>query len=94
MPFVVAGASLRHPLMNAKLDFKSALIGLLVGVLATMAIAATSPPGQAGRYQVTGTGSHAVILDTATGQAWSTFLSPAGGRTDGDFYQSKNVRQP
>lgn len=75
--------------MNTKLDTKSTLLGLLLGVLATVAIAAASSSGQTGRYQVAGTGSHAVIVDTATGQAWSTFLSPSGGRSDGDFYRPK-----
>lgn len=76
--------------MNNTLDTKSALIGLLLGILAAVTIAASSSAGNAGRYQVAGTGSHAVIIDTATGQAWSTFLSSAGGRTDGNFYQPKS----
>jgi len=76
--------------MNTKLDIKSVLIGLLLGVLATVAIAAGSSPGQAGRYQVAGTGSFGLVLDTATGQVWSMFFSSSGGRTDGEaFYQPK-----
>lgn len=84
---------MRHhitPFMNTKIDVKSALIGLLLGVLVTVAIAAASSPGQAGRYQVAGTGSYGLVLDTVTGQVWSMFFSSSGGRTDGDtFYQPK-----
>lgn len=75
--------------MNTWIDPKSALIGLLLGILGAVAIGAATSPGQHARYQVAGAGNHAVILDTATGQAWSTFLSSAGGRTDANFYRPK-----
>ena len=75
--------------MKTTIDIKSAFIGLLLGVLATIAIAAASSPGQVGRYQIGGTGNHGMVLDTATGQVWSTFLSSGGGRTDMNFYQTK-----
>ena len=75
--------------MNTKIDIKSALSGLSVGVLVMVGIAAASSPGPVGRYQVAGVAAHAVIVDTATGQAWSTFLSSSGGRADPDFYQPK-----
>lgn len=76
--------------MNNRIDLKSALLGLLLGILAVVGIAAASAPGHVGRYQVGGTGAHAVIVDTATGQAWSAFLSSVGGKTDSNFYQPKN----
>lgn len=76
--------------MNTKIDIKSALIGLLLGVLVTVAVAAASAPGPAGRYQVAGTGNYGLVLDTATGQVWTMFFSSTGGRTDGEaFYQPK-----
>jgi hypothetical protein len=75
--------------MNTKIDIKSALIGLGVGVVVMLGVAAASSPGPVGRYQVTGAAAHAIIIDTATGQAWSTFLSSSGGRADPDFYQPK-----
>ncbi len=75
--------------MNTKIDLKSTLIGLLLGVLATVAIAAASS-GPSGRYQVGATGNHAIIVDTATGQAWSAFMSSDGGRTDPNFFQPKH----
>ena len=76
-------------LMNTKIDTKSALVGLVIGVLVALGIAAASSPGSVGRYQIAGTGSHGMVLDTATGQVWSTFLSSSGGRTDGNFYDPK-----
>ena len=80
--------------MNTKIDIKSAFIGLLLGVLATVAIAAVASPGQVGRFQVAGTGSYGLVLDTTTGQVWTMFFSSSGGRTDGDqFYQPK-IGQP
>ena len=79
--------------MKAKIDIKSALIGLLLGVLATVAVAASSS-GPVGRYQFAGTGNYGIILDTATGQAWTMFFSSSGGRTDREtFYQPKTAQK-
>lgn len=78
--------------MNTKIDLKSAWIGLLFGVLVTVAVGAAASPGGAGRYQIGGTGTHGLVLDTATGQVWTMFFNPSGGRTDGDaFFQPKVV---
>ena len=74
--------------MNTKIDIKSALIGLGTGVLIMVGVGAASS-GSAGRYQIAGTANHGMVMDTVTGQVWSTFLSSSGGRTDGDFYQPK-----
>ena len=75
--------------MNTKIDIKSALIGLGVGVLVTLGIAAASSPGSVGRYQVAGTGNHGLVLDIATGQVWSGYFSSTEGKTDADFFKSK-----
>jgi hypothetical protein len=76
--------------MKTTIDIKSALIGLLLGVLAAVAVAAATSAGQTGRYQVAGTGNHGMVLDTATGRVWTMFFSSSGGRTDGEsFYQPK-----
>jgi len=76
--------------MKTKIDIKSALIGLLLGIVATVAIAAASSPSQVGRYQISGAGSFGLVLDTATGQVWTMFFSSSGGRNDGEaFYQPK-----
>jgi hypothetical protein len=76
--------------MNKKIDIKSALIGLSVGVVVMLGIAAASSPGTVGRYQISGTGNHGLVIDTVTGQVWSGFFSSGGGKTDGDFFQPKN----
>jgi hypothetical protein len=75
--------------MKTQIDIKSALVGLGLGVLITLGIAAASSPGTVGRFQIAGTGNHGLVLDTATGQVWTGFFSSSGGKTDGDFYQPK-----
>ena len=75
--------------MNTKIETKSALIGLGIGVLITLSLAATSSPGTVGRYQFAGVGSHGLIIDTATGQVWRGFFGSNGGTTDGDFFAPK-----
>ena len=75
--------------MNTKLDIKSTLIGLGLGILVTLGVAAASSPGSVGRYQISGTGNHGLIIDTATGQVWSAFLASNEGKTDADFFTAK-----
>jgi hypothetical protein len=74
--------------MKTQLDFKSALLGLAIGIVIMVGIGAASS-GSAGRYQIAGTANHGLVLDTITGQVWSTFLSSSGGRTGQDFYEPK-----
>jgi hypothetical protein len=62
------------------IDSQSALLGLVIGVLATGAIGASrSEPTGIGRYQVGGTESHGLVIDTITGQVWQEFLPPGSG---------------
>ena len=77
------------PIMNTKIDIKSAVLGLGVGVLVALGIAAASSPGSVGRYQVAGVGNHGLVIDTATGQVWSGYFLSNEGKTDGDFFQPK-----
>ncbi len=56
--------------MNTKIDLKSALCGLAVGVLAMLAMGAGESSNSVGRYQVAGGAGSFVVLDTTTGQAW------------------------
>jgi hypothetical protein len=79
----------RQQPMNMKIDFKSALLGLALGILATVAVAGATSPGPVGRYQVGATSNQALVLDTATGRVWSAFCSSTEGRTDPDFYKIK-----
>ena len=79
---------IKYAFMKTNLDIKSALIGLGFGVMIMVGIGAASS-GSAGRYQIASTPNHGLVLDTATGQVWSTFLSSSGGRADRDFYEPK-----
>ena len=56
-----------------KLDSKSALVGLVAGVLITFTLGADAAGDkpQIGRFAVAGAGDYAIILDTATGRAWT-----------------------
>ncbi|HEX7862321.1 MAG TPA: hypothetical protein VF773_18435 [Verrucomicrobiae bacterium] len=76
--------------MKSNFDLKSGLLGLLAGILITFTIgAAAKSSGPVGRFQITGINSHALIIDTATGQVWRGFFTSGGGNTDGDFLQPK-----
>jgi hypothetical protein len=76
-----------------KFDVKSLAIGVIAGAVLTLALGADAGRDlRTGRFQVHGTASHAVILDTATGQVWSKFMSQNGGTSDGDFANPKLPR--
>jgi hypothetical protein len=82
--------------MNTTIDIKSAVIGLAMGVLVTLGVAAATSSGSSvGRYQVVSTSSssgfgiHSLIIDTLTGKVWSAYL-PWGGKSDDGFFQPKN----
>jgi hypothetical protein len=47
--------------VNTKVDLKSALLGLILGVVATFAIGAASSPNEIGHYQIAGAGNHGMI---------------------------------
>ena len=83
--------------MNANIDIKSAVIGLAVGALVTLGVAASTSSGSSvGRYQLVSNvnnggqgGSFSLVIDTVTGKVWSAY-SPSGGKTDEEFFQPKN----
>ena len=76
--------------MNNKIDIKSVLIGICVGAVATLAIgASSSTPTTVGRFQVGGTASHGLVVDTATGQVWSKYLPQQSGYSDEGFEKPK-----
>src|SRR5262245_26491179 len=83
--------------MNTKIDIKSATIGLVTGVLATLGVAATTESGNAvGRYQLVSNvnnggpgGSYSLLVDSVTGRVWSSYAQPIGG-SDDDFFQPKS----
>jgi len=73
-----------------KIDFRSALLGLGAGVVGVLVVGAASPTGPVGRYQITGTTSHALVVDTVTGEVWHGFYPPDRGATSPDFMKPKN----
>ncbi|MBT5708549.1 hypothetical protein N9B57_01675 [Verrucomicrobia bacterium] len=76
--------------MKKTFDIKSALMGASLAAIVLLAVgAAASKHPQAGRYQIGGTASHAIIVDTNTGQAWSSYLSQNGGKRDSNFWKPK-----
>jgi hypothetical protein len=86
--------------MNIRIDLKSLLCGLTLGVLATLAIGATTAPYQGGRFQIAGAANFFMVVDTSTGQVWGgNFNQLAQGtpaqefktcaQSSGDFFQSK-----
>jgi len=76
--------------MKTNIDFKSALCGLLVGVVATFVIGAGEQSSPAGRYQVSAMQTGGIMVDTKTGQAWAfSPLTSAQYRNDAEFFQPK-----
>ena len=76
--------------MNTKIDIKSAILGLGMGVLVTLGIGATASSRDAnGRYQIAGTGDRGLIIDTATGQVWTGYFPANEGKSDPDFLLPK-----
>ena len=81
--------------MNARLDIKSLVIGALIMLCITLTIGASSrtSPGPSARFQLAlpGEGSHAYIIDTATGQVWEKY--PTGSDSAAAFRQPKIDRE-
>jgi hypothetical protein len=72
------------------IDIKSALLGLIIGVLVTLGVGASrSELTGIRRYQIGGTHSHGLVIDTVTGQVWQEFLPPGSGSSDPDFAKIK-----
>jgi hypothetical protein len=79
--------------MKTKIDIKSALIGLLLGIVTTFVIGAASSATTIGRFQVSGTGNFGLVLDTATGQVWNMYFDSTGGRHDGEAFFRPKIGQ-
>lgn len=77
--------------MKMTIDPKSALVGLLAGVAAMLAIGAGTSSNETGRFQVSAGGAgFAVMVDTKTRQAWSFQpTSTALWRSDESFWREK-----
>jgi hypothetical protein len=73
-----------------KIDLKSALCGIVVGVLAVLVIAAETSPHQTGKYQIAGSLNYFLIIDTQTGKVWTGNFPSNGSRpVDVGFFDIK-----
>ena len=84
--------SVTFKIMNTKIDLKSSVGGLCVGVLTTFAIGAATSPNSVGRYHFGGTGPQYFLVDTSTGQVWTFDTQQAGvprRGTDPNFFEPK-----
>jgi len=76
--------------MKTQINFKSALCGLVAGVLATLAIGAGTYSSATGRYQVATEGNVALVIDTQTGKVWMKgWQSMNDLKNNADFFDSK-----
>jgi hypothetical protein len=74
--------------MHTKIDLKSALCGLALGVLAMLVIGAAEPSNQPGRYQVAGGAGSFAVVDTVTGQVWAANTASLNAPQPG-FWEKK-----
>jgi hypothetical protein len=78
--------------MKTQINIKSAFYGLVVGVLATLAIGAGTYSSATGRYQIATEGNVALVIDTQTGKVWMQSWPTVNGlKNDADFFDPKLV---
>ncbi len=86
--------------MKSKIDLKSVLGGLAIGVIVMLVAGASSPSYPYGRYQIAGAANYFMVLDTTTGQVWAGNFNQLGQgspamefrncpQSSGDFFQPK-----
>ena len=80
--------------MEIKLDLRSLVIGLIMGLMVIAVVAASnfvtekSDDSGAGRYKMLVNEKRAYILDSTTGRSWSV-SSTSGAQDREDFWKSK-----
>ena len=80
--------------MKTQINLKSAFCGLVVGILATLAIGAETNSNETGRYQIATEGNVAFVIDTKTGKVWEKgWQGLTGFNSDADFSDPKQVEQ-
>jgi hypothetical protein len=61
--------------MNKKIDSKSTILGMILGSLVVLSIAAaTGQSSSGGRFQIALADHHLFKIDTATGQVWRAIV--------------------
>ena len=81
--------------MKTQIDFKSAVVGLLVGIVVILLTGAVTSSNPVGKYQVDvaatggGWGGMAVIVDTQTGEAWAVDFTKNFNAKSDKFWDAK-----
>jgi hypothetical protein len=77
--------------MKIQIDLKSALCGLVIGIVAMFTIGAgISFPEAVGRYHLAANGAAFGLIDTVTGKVWMIGNSTSIQlHNDGDFFDPK-----
>jgi hypothetical protein len=81
---MLVGLFIRTSTVNTKIDIKSALLGLILGVVVTVGTTRT-----ASRYQIVSVANQGMVLDTVTGEVWSQPSSWSGKPNRDSFYEPK-----
>ncbi len=79
--------------MTTKIDLKSLLGGVAIGVLGVLAIGAANPNNPPQRYQISTDSGFAMIIDTATGKVWGANLSASRFLTIQDGFWDPKVEK-
>jgi hypothetical protein len=83
-----------------KIDIKSALGGIAIGMGIMLALGASTSSTPPGRFQITGAANYLAVVDTETGRVWAgnfNQLGPASPalefrncpQSSGDFFKTK-----
>ena len=75
--------------MNLKLDLKSIVAGLVLGVVVMCAVGAGTPKTDTGRYRLAGSTPYFLLVDSVTGQVWAGNFQSGLKPTDADFFAPK-----
>jgi hypothetical protein len=76
--------------MKLKVDYKSVVVGLALGLLMAGVLGASLAQEQvSGRFQMQTNEGHAFVLDTRTGEVWEKFEGTSGGDDSADFLNPK-----
>ena len=81
--------------MKSTFDLKSMLFGTVVAAAFVVGLGANArDANEVGRFQVSASANHALVIDTRTGKVWEKYLMSSSGVTDKDFKSSKLDEQP
>ena len=72
-------------------SLKTLALGFALGLSVALGVAAVTNSSNdvPGRFTIGATDNHAIILDTATGAAWSYYFKSSGGAIPSHFFEPK-----